>query len=364
MSGPLCDPSIGRARTTPASIDHGYRAVSFRAGRVSDLFSVRSIVVCAALAVVTLALGIVSLGLGEYKLSPGQVFEALIYLDADPRARLVVFEWRLPRLLFAILCGVSLALSGAIFQSLTRNPLGSPDIIGFSTGSYTGAIVVMLLLGSARYLEVAAGALIGGAVTAAIVYLLALRRGTVGTFRLIIMGIGVAALLGALNSMLLLSADVDSAMLAAVWAAGSLNGLGHEQLWPMAAMLVVLTGFVASLAPRVRQLELGDDAARALGIHANRVRAAAVIVGVALTALVTAAAGPIAFIALASPQIARRLVGGTGLVLVPSAFVGAGVLLASDVLAQLLGYPVGVVTVIVGGTYLIWLLASEYRRKA
>nr|MBP6684602.1 iron chelate uptake ABC transporter family permease subunit [Leucobacter sp.] len=228
---------------------------------------------------------------------------------------------------------------------------------------YTGAIVVMLLLGSTRYLDVAAGALIGGAATAAIVYLLALRRGTVGTFRLIIMGIGVAALLGSLNSMLLLSADVDSAMLAAVWAAGSLNGLGHEQLWPMAAMLVLLVTFVVVLAPRVRQLELGDDAARALGVRANRVRAVAVIVGVALTALVTAAAGPIAFIALASPQIARRLVGGSGLVLVPSAIVGAFVLLTSDVLAQLLGYPVGVVTVIVGGGYLIWLLASEYRRR-
>lgn len=353
----------GGAQAGFATVDHGYRAVSFRMGRVSELLGVRSIVVCSILAVATLALGIVSLGLGVYTLTPGQVLEALFYLDADPRARLVVFDWRLPRLLFAIFCGVSLALSGAIFQSLTRNPLGSPDIIGFSTGSYTGAIIVMLLLGSTRYLEVAAGALIGGAVTAAIVYLLALRRGTVGTFRLIIMGIGVAALLGSLNSMLLLSADVDSAMLAAVWAAGSLNGLGHEQLWPMVAMLALLLGIVVALAPRVRQLELGDDAARALGVRANRVRAAAVIVGVALTALVTAAAGPIAFIVLASPQIARRLVGGTGLVLIPSAMVGAFVLLASDVLAQLLGYPVGVVTVIVGGGYLIWLLASEYRRR-
>lgn len=343
-------------------LDHGYRALSVRAGRVSGILGVRSIVLCSVLALATLALGVASLGMGEYALSPGQVLEALVYLDADPQARLVVVDWRLPRLLFALCCGIALALSGAIFQSLTRNPLGSPDIIGFSTGSYTGAIVVMLLLGSTRYLDVAAGALIGGAATAVIVYLLALRRGTVGTFRLIIMGIGVAALLGSLNSMLLLSSDVDSAMLAAVWAAGSLNGLGHEQLWPMAAMLAVLLALVALLAPGLRQLELGDDAARALGIRANRVRAAAVTVGVALTALVTAAAGPIAFIALAAPQIARRLVGGTGLVLLPSAVVGAFVLLVSDVIAQRLGFPVGVVTVIVGGAYLIWLLASEYRR--
>lgn len=348
---------------TNAIIDHGYRAVRFRAGRVSELLGVRSIVVGSILVVVMLTLGVVSLGMGAYELSPGQVLEALIYLDADPQARLVVFQWRLPRVLFAIFCGIALALSGAIFQSLTRNPLGSPDIIGFSTGSYTGAIVVMLLFGSARYLDVAAGALIGGAVTAAVVYLLAIRRGTVGTFRLIIMGIGVAALLGSLNSMLMISTDVDSAMLAAVWAAGSLNGLGHEQLWPMVVILAVLILLVAAVAPGVRQLELGDDAARGLGVRANRVRATAVIVGVALTALVTAAAGPISFIALAAPQIARRLVGGTGLVLVPSALVGAFVLLASDVIAQRLGFPVGVITVSVGGAYLVWLLAAEYRRR-
>ncbi|WOF24108.1 iron chelate uptake ABC transporter family permease subunit [Microbacterium betulae] len=350
-------------RSSPAAIDHGYLAVRARAGRVSDLLGVRGIIVGLILALATLALGIVSLGMGTYELSPGEVLEALIYLDADPRARLLVFEWRLPRVLFAIACGIALALSGAIFQSLTRNPLGSPDIIGFSAGSYTGAIVVMLWIGSSRYLDVAAGALIGGAVTATVVYLLAIRRGTVGSFRLIIMGIGVGALLNSLNSALMISTDVDSALLAAVWAAGSLNGLGHEQLWPMVTMLAVLLVLVTTVAPGVRQLELGDDAARALGVRANRVRAVAVVAAVSLTALVTAAAGPISFIALAAPQIARRLVGGTGLALVPSALVGAFVLLASDVIAQRVGFPVGVLTVIVGGGYLSWLLAAEYRRR-
>ncbi|ALJ20023.1 FecCD family ABC transporter permease [Microbacterium sp. No. 7] len=349
--------------TTAEHVDHGYRALSLRLGRVSLLVGIRSIVVCGVLAAATVALGVATLGMGAFELSPAQVIEALIYLDADPQARLVVFQWRLPRALFAVLCGLALALSGAIFQSLTRNPLGSPDIIGFSTGSYTGAIVVMLWIGSTRYLDIAVGSLVGGAVTAAVVYVLAIKRGSVGGFRLIIMGIGVAALLGSLNSMLMLAVDIDSAMLAAVWAAGSLNGLGHEQLWPMAAMLALLLVAVAGLAPGIRQLELGDDVARSLGTRADGVRATAVVVGVALTALVTAAAGPIAFVALAAPQIARRLVGGTGLVLVPSALVGALVLLASDVVAQRLGLPVGVVTVSVGGTYLVWLLTAEYRRK-
>jgi iron complex transport system permease protein len=346
-----------------SAVDHGYTTVVLRRGRLSGLVGVRSIVVCAVLVVAILALGILALGIGTYALSPAQVVGALLGTDDDAKARLLVVTWRLPRVLFAIACGISLAVSGAIFQSLTRNPLGSPDIIGFSTGSYTGVVVMTLVIGSTGYLDRAAAAIVGGCVTAAVVYLLSVSRGSVRPFRLIIMGIGVGALLGSLNSALMISSDVDAAMLTAVWAAGSLYGLGHAQLWPMVALLVVMLPLVASIAPGMRQLELGDDAARGLGVRSNRVQAGAVILGVALTALVTAAAGPISFIALAAPQIARRLTRGSGLGLVPAALAGALLLLASDVLAQQLGFPVGIVTVSVGGAYLVWLLAAEYRKR-
>ncbi|MGO2361119.1 MAG: FecCD family ABC transporter permease, partial [Brachybacterium tyrofermentans] len=192
---------------------------------------------------------------------------------------------------------------------------------------------------------------------------LAIRRGSVQSFRLIIMGIGIGAMLSSLNSGLMLMVDVDTAMLAAVWGAGSLNALGHAQLWPMALCLAVLLVLLVAVAAPLRQLELGDDAARSLGLRANRIRALSVILGVALTALVTAAAGPISFVALAAPQIARRLVRGSGVMLVPSALVGSLVLLGSDVLAQRLGFPVGVVTVSLGGAYLVWLLAVEFRAR-
>jgi iron complex transport system permease protein len=346
-----------------SAVDHGYTTVVLRRGRLSGLVGVRSIVVCAVLVVAILALGILALGIGTYALSPAQVVGALLGTDDDAKARLLVVTWRLPRVLFAIACGISLAVSGAIFQSLTRNPLGSPDIIGFSTGSYTGVVVMTLVIGSTGYLDRAAAAIVGGCVTAAVVYLLSVSRGSVRPFRLIIMGIGVGALLGSLNSALMISSDVDAAMLTAVWAAGSLYGRGHAQLWPMVALLVVMLPLVASIAPGMRQLELGDDAARGLGVRSNRVQAGAVILGVALTALVTAAAGPISFIALAAPQIARRLTRGSGLGLVPAALAGALLLLASDVLAQQLGFPVGIVTVSVGGAYLVWLLAAEYRKR-
>jgi len=345
------------------AVDHGYATVVLRRGRVSGLIGIRSIVVCAVVIVVILALSIVALGIGTYQLSPAQVVGALLGTDDDAKARLLVATWRLPRVLFAIACGISLAVSGAIFQSLTRNPLGSPDIIGFSTGSYTGVVVMTLGIGSTGYLDRAAAAIVGGGVTAAVVYLLSVSRGSVRPFRLIIMGIGVGALLGSLNSALMISSDLDAAMLTAVWAAGSLYGLGHAQLWPMVALLVVMLPLVAFIAPGMRQLELGDEAARGLGVRANLVQASAVVLGVALTALVTAAAGPISFIALAAPQIARRLTRGSGLGLVPAALVGAVLLLASDVLAQQLGFPVGIVTVSVGGAYLVWLLAAEYRKR-
>lgn len=346
-----------------AVIDRGYRTVGVRVRHLSGVAPLRSLTVGVLLVLGILVLGVIGLGTGTYSLSPAEVIGALTGSSSDPQAELLVRGWRLPRVLFAIACGMALAVSGAIFQSLTRNPLGSPDIIGFSAGSYSGAIVVMLLLGSSRYLDVAAGAILGGCVTAAAVYLLAMRKGAVHSFRLIIMGIGVGALLSSLNSALMLSVSVDAAMLAAVWAAGSLNGLGYAQLWPMVTVLVVILLPLMGVGRAVAQLELGDDAARAFGMRANQVRAAAVVIGVALTALVTAAAGPISFVALAAPQIARRLVRGSGLLLVPSALVGAFVLLASDLLAQRWGFPVGVVTVSVGGAYLAWLLAVEFRRR-
>lgn len=223
-------------------------------------------------------------------------------------------------------------MSGAIFQSLTRNPLGSPDIIGFAAGSYSGALVVILLL-SGGYYETAAGALVGGIVTALTVYLLAWRRGVKG-FRLIIVGIGVSAMLGAFNAWMIRQADLKVALGAAVWGAGSLNGLGVDQLMPVMVVLCLIVPPTLFLARPMRQLEMGDDAAMASGVNANRVRLCLMVLGVALTATVTAAAGPIAFIALAAPQIARRLTRSAGVALLPSALMGSLLLAVADWVAQ------------------------------
>lgn len=321
----------------------------------------RSLMVMAVVGLCLLSLALLSLTSGTY---PVAIPDLLLSLQGqgEEMVRMIVMEWRLPRILLSLLLGSALGMSGAIFQSLTRNPLGSPDIIGFAAGSYTGALVVILLL-SGGYYQIALGALIGGVVTALVVYLLSMRH-SLGGFRLIVTGIGISAMLSAFNSWMIKAADLNVAMAAAVWGAGSLNGLGFEQLLPVAIIMLVLVPFLCLSSRSMKQLELGDDIARSFGIATGLTRLSLMVLGVALTAMVTATAGPIAFIALAAPQIARRLTRSAGVALLPSAFIGALLLLSADWAAQhafSTQLPVGIMTVSIGGLYFIWLLIREGR---
>jgi iron complex transport system permease protein len=283
---------------------------------------------------------------------------------------LVVRQWRLPRALMALLLGAALGIGGAIFQSLTRNPLGSPDIIGFGTGAYTGALVVILLMGGS-YIGTATGALVGGVATALVVYLLSISRGVgrrgVQGFRLIIVGIGVSAMLSAFNTWLILKAEVEDAMRVAIWGAGSLNGMSWEQVTPTLVVMAVMIAAALVLAERMHLLEMGDESATALGIRVEPTRLALMFVGILGVALVSALAGPISFVALAAPQIARRLTRTAGVAIGPAALTGAVLLLISDYVAQRIHptspLPVGVITVSVGGVYLVGLLISEGRKR-
>lgn len=346
------------------SVDFGRRTVVVRRGRIALRWRARSLVVCSILMLGALAVGVWGVTIGSYPLSLGDVWAAIVDGPSAGFAHTVVVEWRLPRIVAAIVFGAALGASGAMFQSLTRNPLASPDIIGFSAGSYTGALVVIILIGGG-YLGVATGALAGGILTAALVYALAWRRGVQG-FRLIIVGIAVSAMLGSVNTWMILKADLDVALAATVWGAGSLNGISWEQTVGAGAVIVVLLAVSVLLDPGLRQLELGDDAAKATGVRAEPTRLTIVVVGVALVATVTAAAGPIAFVALAAPQIARRLTRSPGVAVAPAACMGALLLVVADIAAQNLlpvTLPVGVVTVVVGGGYLVWLIVHEVRSR-
>lgn len=344
-------------------MDFGRRMLVLRRGRVSVRVELRSLIVCTGLALVVIVVALVALATGSYQLSLGQVVSALTGGQSGIVHDIVV-EWRLPRVTATIVFGAALGLSGAMFQSLMRNPLASPDVIGFSSGSYTGALIVIILV-NGSYLEVAGGALLGGIVTALLVYLLAYRRGVHG-FRLIIVGIAVSAILASLNTWLILRADLEVAMSAAAWGAGSLNGVSWNQVAAGGAFIALLLVLAGALSRPMRQLELGDDAAASQGVRIAVARLALIVVGVALTATVTAASGPIAFISLAAPQIARRLARTAGITLAPAALVGALLLGAADYIAQHLAptpLPVGVITVMIGGGYLGWLLFTEARRR-
>ncbi len=350
--------------TGPAAVRFGGAQLAVRRRRLSFRIPLRAAVVIGILALIAVAIGLVSLATGSYGLSIPQVVGALTGHE-DGIVRTIVLEWRLPRVLLAALFGLALGAAGAIFQSLTRNPLGSPDIIGFDTGAYTGALIVMLVTHASGVYATTIAAIGGGLATAALVYLLAYRRGVQG-FRLIITGIGVTAMLGSVNTWLLLHASAQDAVHASYWGAGSLGSANYGQLVPAAVVILALCCGLAALQRSARVLELGDDAARQLGVSAERTRLLLVIVGVALSATVTAFAGPIAFISLSAPQIARRLTRSPGVTPGAAAVTGCVLLLAADWIAQHalpVTLPVGIITVVLGGGYFVWLLIAEGRRR-
>ncbi|WP_437385748.1 FecCD family ABC transporter permease [Plantibacter flavus] len=308
------------------------------------------------------ALLIVGLSVGELAVSPMQVLSTL-FGGGDRGTAVVVLEWRLPRLLMGALLGAALGLSGALFQIITRNPLGSPDVLGFSTGAFTGVLIVMLG-GIPGYFATSVGALLGGLATAAVIWFLVIRRSSAG-FRLIVAGIGVTALINAVNTVMITGADERQALSAAIWGAGSLNGV--ESLWIVPSILVVLLCalVVAWIRPALTLYQLGDDVSAALGVRSVRLRMTAIVIGVVLIALATAVAGPIAFVALAAPQIARRLWATGPVPLAASAATGSVLLMASDLIAQRIIaptiLPTGIVTICLGGLYLVWALARRGR---
>lgn len=324
----------------------------------------RLVASCLLLVVAALLFAAWGLRSGTVMLTFSQVFDALRG-DAPRAMQLVVMEWRLPRVLMALVVGAALGVSGAIFQSLMRNPLGSPDVMGFNTGAWSGVLVAMVLFGQ-HLTAIALAAMAGGMLTSLVVWLLAWRNG-IETFRLIIVGIGVRAMLVAFNTWLLLKASLETALSAGLWNAGSLNGLTWAKTLPSVPIMLVMFVCAALLARRMRLLEMGDDSACALGVNVERSRLLLMLVAVALTAAATALAGPISFIALVAPHIARRLSGTARWGLTQSALCGALLLLLADMIAQR-GFtpyqlPVGVVTVSLGGIYLIALLIQESRKR-
>ncbi|WP_435885873.1 FecCD family ABC transporter permease [Streptomyces subrutilus] len=323
----------------------------------------RALVVGAVLAAAALALSVLLVGTGDFEIAPWDVVRTVLG-DGTPATEFIVNDLRMPRAVVALLVGAALGTSGAVFQSVSRNPLGSPDLLGFGYGSAVGALAVIILFhGNAA--EVAVGALLGGLLAGAAVYLLAYKKGVQG-YRLVLVGIGASAMLVAAVQYLITKAQLTEAGRAMVWLTGSLAGRDWAQVWPLLGLCAVLFPLILGHGRALRMMEMGDDAAHALGVRVERTRLLLMVAAILLTTAASAAAGPISFVALAAPQLARRLTRSPGGNLLTAGLMGSVLLLASDWGSQRAfgsdQMPVGVVTGLVGGVYLLWLLVTE--RKA
>lgn len=325
----------------------------------------RRVVVGTGLLLGCLGVGVAALVLGDLPLSVADVLVAL-WGSGDAGAVFVVRELRLPRWLLGVLVGVAFGIAGGLFQSTLRNPLASPDVLGVSQGASVGAVLALLVL-RADGTPVFVAALAGGALTGLVLYLVSWRGGLQGQ-RFILSGIALAYLCHSVLGYLLTRSDVREAQVALRWMTGSLAQATGELVVVLLVALGVLVPFAALAAPGLRTLLLGDDAARALGVRADATRVMVLALGVALAAIGTAAAGPVAFVALVAAPIARRLVGDGSLALVHCALAGALLVTLADLTAQHLlpgdaGVPVGVITGVIGGPYLIWLLLTAQRPR-
>lgn len=277
-------------------------------------------------------------------------------------ASFLIGTLRLPRAILSLLAGLSFGLGGVVFQIMLRNPLASPDIIGITSGASAAAVFAIVVLSISGPI-VSVMAVVAGLAVALLVYGLAARKGVAGT-RLILVGIGIAAMLHSVIAYILSTASAWNLQEAMRWMTGSVNGAQMSDTAPLLLALIVFGGILFSRHRDLDVLRLGDDTAAALGVKIARTRITVVFAAVGMIASVTAIAGPIAFVSFLAGPIAARIIGNGGSLLIPSALVGAVLTLAGDYAGQFLlpsRYPVGVVTGALGAPYLLYLIVRVNR---
>lgn len=345
------------AGTTTRVRPAGYALV--RGTRGSFLLHRRAAAVAVGLSAVLAASCVAYLCVGESYVAPGEVLKVL--LGQPSSSELVVGTLRLPRMVLGLLVGAAFGVAGALIQTVARNPLASPDIIGISQGA--GALTVgALTFGVTSYTTLPYLSVAGGVAAAALVYVFAWRGGLHAT-RFVLIGIGFAIALRSVTTLFMTKGDYLVAQQAQIWMTGSLNGRGWEEAAPLGWTMLVLLPAVAWAARAQRTVTLDDDTATALGVRLGRVRLGLVLLGVILASVATGAAGPVDFVALLAPQIARRATRTAQIPLLCSALLGAVVVVVADLAARRLlsptELPVGVLTAAVGAPYLIWLIVRS-----
>ncbi|AUB41731.1 ABC.FEV.P, iron complex transport system permease protein [Nostoc flagelliforme CCNUN1] len=335
-------------------------AISFRIDRRVPLM-----LLC--LAVVIIVAMVMNVGQGEYPISPLDIVKTVLNLDTgNPDHAFVIHNLRLPRTLVAFMVGVAFAISGTIFQGLTRNPLADPGIIGINAGASLAAVTVIVLFPSAPIYTLPVSAFAGAMLMAVLIYSLAWNNGS-SPILLILMGIGLSAIASAFTSLMITFGDINDVSNALVWLAGSVYGRTWEQVFTFLPWLIVFVPMALTLARHLNALNLGDDVAKGLGTRVEWERGLLVLVGVALAGAGVATAGMIGFVGLIAPHLGRQLVGTNHEGLIPtSALLGGVIVIVADLLGRTLFAPIelpcGVVTAAIGAPYFLFLLIRNRKK--
>lgn len=323
----------------------------------------RAVVVPLVLLGLAALLGLLTLCFGSVRLSLDQVLGSLLGTRESAAVDFIVQDLAFPQVKAAIGVGIALGAAGTIFQQLLRNPLASPDFVGISAGASVFAVTGIAVPALAG-LSIPVLALAGALVFAVAMYLLAWRDGVSG-YRFILIGIGMSAFATGITGYLLTRTSLTEAREALHWLTGSIGQAGDAENAVLLWSLLALAPTVPLLQRMLRALELGDDTARGLGTRLELCRLGLIGVAVLLTALATAVAGPITFVALVAGPVADRLLGPARGSIVAAGATGAILCLVADYVAVNLlpvELPTGVVTGAVGAPYLLWLIATTNRK--
>ena len=333
---------------------------TLRVGRFSFKHDRRMLPVFGVLLLLGIAILVTSVSYGDFDIAPLDVLKTILGMDTgNSRHQLVVFTFRLPRILVAFLVGSALSVSGTILQGITRNPLADPGILGVTSGASLAAVATIVWFDvPIEWLPFVA---FGGALLMALTIFAVAWKGGSAPVRLILVGVGLGAVASALTSLMMVFGEINAVQEATVWLAGSVYGSNWQHVHTLVLWLLVLLTISILMARQLNTLGLGDDTARGLGLRVELQRVSLLAVSVALAAVAVAVAGTIGFVGLVAPHIARRLVGPSHEGLIPTAALLGGVLL---MLADLIGrwvvspseLPVGVVAAMIGAPYFAYLL--------
>ena len=360
VSPPRLPATTGPRRSLHVGADAGRLWIVV--GRRSVLITPRHVIVGLMLLVLSLAVAVVSLRLGKFPVTTQEVIDAL-QGQGRKIVQVVVVKWKLPRIVLGLVAGLALGVAGALFQTITRNPLGSPDLIGSSTGAQTGILVSILLLPGSM-LSASLASFIGGAAVGTVTYLVSLRGGFTG-LRFILVGIAISSMLVSVNRWLLVRVDDDEGLGALKAITGTLGAARWPVVAPTCLAIGVTVALILLASRHLQVLSLGEQVATILGSPTRRVSAVLILLGTVLVAVATMAAGPIGFVALVAPHLARLLTGSPQSPLLVSGLTGSLLMVGADLLSQLVleSMPVSVVTNAVGGLYLMVALTVAARGR-